>query len=133
MGFIVGLIMVVCVLLILIVLAQKSKGGGLAANYSSVNQVVGVQSSTNIAEKGTWYLALALVVLVIMSTKITYSGGENIIQDTNNEYQQEQIKRNLENQQQNFNASPIVPENTGGTEGTTTPEADQSQPEGASE
>lgn len=122
MGFIIGLIIVVSILLVLIVLAQKSKGGGLAANYSSVNQVVGVQSSTNIAEKGTWYLALALVVLVICSTIITYSGGGDVMQGPSNEYQQEQIERNIQNSQQNFNTSPVIPEGVEELpEGTETP------------
>ena len=60
--FIVILIMVVCVALALAVLVQNSKGGGLAANFSAPNQVLGVRKTTETIEKITWGLAIALAV-----------------------------------------------------------------------
>lgn len=51
------LIAVVAVLLILIVMIQESKGGGLAAGFSSANNVVGVRRATNAVERITWILA----------------------------------------------------------------------------
>ena len=41
--FIVILILIVCIALALAVLVQNSKGGGLAANFSAPNQVLGVR------------------------------------------------------------------------------------------
>ena len=63
-----GLIFVVAILMILIVLVQNSKGGGLASNFSSSNQVMGVRKTTDFLEKATWYLAVSLVVLSVLAS-----------------------------------------------------------------
>ncbi|MCL1822311.1 MAG: preprotein translocase subunit SecG, partial [Prolixibacteraceae bacterium] len=55
--FITVAIFIVCILLILIVLVQNSKGGGLASNFQSSNQVMGVRKTTDFLEKATWTLA----------------------------------------------------------------------------
>jgi preprotein translocase subunit SecG len=70
------LIFFVCILMILIVLVQNSKGGGLASNFSSANQVMGVRKTTDFLEKGTWTLAGALLVLCILASAFIPRGGE---------------------------------------------------------
>ncbi len=62
------LIFIVCVLLVLIVLVQNSKGGGLASNFQSSNQIMGVRKTTDFLEKATWVLAGSLLVLSIMGS-----------------------------------------------------------------
>jgi preprotein translocase subunit SecG len=57
------LAILVCVLLAVIVLVQNPKGGGLSSNFSSSSQMLGVQKTGDILEKGTWVLAIALMVL----------------------------------------------------------------------
>src|SRR3954463_9145483 len=59
------LIVIVCTLLGLIVLIQNPKGGGLSSNFSSSSQLLGVQKTGDILEKGTWILAIALIVLCL--------------------------------------------------------------------
>ena len=59
------LIVIAAVLMIGIVLIQESKGGGLASNYSSYNQIGGVRKTTDFIEKTTWGLAIAMVVISI--------------------------------------------------------------------
>lgn len=66
--FLVVLILIVCVLLAAVVLVQNSKGGGLAANFSAPNQIMGVRKTTDFLEKATWTLAIALMVLSIAAT-----------------------------------------------------------------
>lgn len=66
--FISILILISAILLILIVLIQNSKGGGLASGFSSSNQIMGVRKTTDFLEKATWTLAGALVVLSIIIT-----------------------------------------------------------------
>ena len=61
------LIIITCMLLIGIVMVQNSKGGGLASDFSSSNQIVGVQRTGDFLEKGTWYLAVALIVFSLGS------------------------------------------------------------------
>lgn len=66
--FIVTLILIVCVLLSIVVLVQNSKGGGLAANFSAPNQILGVRRTTDFLEKATWWLAGILIVLSLTAT-----------------------------------------------------------------
>ena len=63
------LIFIVCILLVLIVLVQNSKGGGLASNFQSAGQVMGVRKTTDFLEKATWGLAGALLFLSVVGTK----------------------------------------------------------------
>lgn len=72
--FIVILILIVSVLLAIVVLVQNSKGGGLAANFSAPNQIMGVRKTTDFLEKATWTLAAALVVLSLIATLSIHSG-----------------------------------------------------------
>ena len=65
------LIFIVSLLLMGIVLIQNSKGGGLAAGFSSSNQIIGVQRTTDFLEKGTWILAVALLCLCLLSTAVS--------------------------------------------------------------
>jgi preprotein translocase subunit SecG len=67
-GLITGIILFVCILLILIVLVQNPKGGGLASSFSSSNQFMGVKRTADFIEKATWGFAAALLVLSILAT-----------------------------------------------------------------
>lgn len=62
------LILIVSFLMMLVVLVQNSKGGGLASNFSSHNQILGVRKTTDFLEKTTWTLAVLLVVLCLASS-----------------------------------------------------------------
>ena len=61
------LIVIACLLLIGAVLIQKSKGGGLASDYSSGNQYMGYRKTTDFIEKATWSLAVFICVLSIVA------------------------------------------------------------------
>ena len=65
------LIMVASILLIGVILIQKSKGGGLAANVNNYNQFMGVRKTTDFVEKATWYLALFICVASIASAFVS--------------------------------------------------------------
>jgi preprotein translocase subunit SecG len=67
-GLVTGIILFICILLILIVLVQNPKGGGLAASFSSSNQFMGVKRTTDFIEKATWGFAGALLGLSIIAT-----------------------------------------------------------------
>ena len=68
------LIFLVSLLLMGIVLIQNSKGGGLASGFSSSNQIVGVHRTTDFLEKGTWILAVSLLLLCLVSTALIGTG-----------------------------------------------------------
>ncbi|MEG1498678.1 MAG: preprotein translocase subunit SecG [Bacteroidales bacterium] len=66
--FISILILIVCILLGLIVLIQNPKGGGLSATFGGQgNQFMGVRKTADFLEKGTWILAVVLLVLSLIS------------------------------------------------------------------
>lgn len=55
------------VLLILVVLVQNSKGGGLDQSNSMVSQIGNVAQSTDTVEKITWYLAGAIGAICLIA------------------------------------------------------------------
>lgn len=63
MVFLAILIIIASVALGFFVLIQESKGGGLASNFASSNQIMGVRKTTNVVEGITWGLAAAILVL----------------------------------------------------------------------
>jgi preprotein translocase subunit SecG len=63
------------ILLILAVLIQNPKGGGIAANFSAANQIAGVKKTNEFVEKATWTLAISLFVLSIGS-RFVYTQSE---------------------------------------------------------
>ncbi len=64
------LIVFAAILMIGIVLIQESKGGGLASNFSSSNQIMGVRKTTDFIEKATWGLAITMVVCSIICAHV---------------------------------------------------------------
>ena len=71
------LIIAVCVFLTLIVLVQNSKGGGLAANFSASNQIMGVRKTADFLEKATWTLAGSLIFLCLLAALVFPSSGDS--------------------------------------------------------
>ena len=78
------LAIIICVLLGLIVLIQNPKGGGLSSNFSSSSQLLGVQKTGDILEKGTWILAIALIVLSL-TINVVGKGSSGKVDNANQE------------------------------------------------
>jgi preprotein translocase subunit SecG len=80
--FLTILIALVCVLLMLVVLIQNPKGGGVDSTFggAGANQMFGAARSTDLIEKITWGLAIALFALCII-TAIMVNGGGGTISD----------------------------------------------------
>ncbi|EJW95711.1 preprotein translocase, SecG subunit [gut metagenome] len=79
------LAVITAVLLAFVVLIQESKGGGLASNFASSNQIMGVRKTTDVIEKATWTLATLLVVFSVASAFFLERGNatESITKDMN--------------------------------------------------
>lgn len=69
-------IIVACVLQILVVLVQNSKGGGLAANFTSAGQTMGIRKTADFLEKSTWTIAAAILILCVVATAVIPRGSE---------------------------------------------------------
>ena len=77
-NLIIILILIVAVLLSLVVLIQNPKGGGINSSLSGVsNQVFGAKKSTDIVEKTTWYLALVVFLLTLVSVWTLNLGSDD--------------------------------------------------------
>ena len=61
------LTLIAAVLLIGVVLIQKSKGGGLSSQFSGSNSIMGVRRTNSFIEKLTWSLAGAIFVLSVLT------------------------------------------------------------------
>lgn len=86
------LAIVACVVLAFFILVQKPKGGGLSGSFGSMGtQVMGVQKSGDVFEKGTWYTMTIIAVLVIASTfTLNINANKKASEAQQNQAQQEQ-------------------------------------------
>lgn len=63
------LIIILTAVISLFILIQNPKGGGLAGNIAGFNnQFMGVKQTTDVLEKGTWVVAVALALLCLLSS-----------------------------------------------------------------
>ena len=78
------------VLLVLIVLVQNPKGGGLSSSFGggAGNQIMGAKKTTDFLEKATWTLAIILISLSLLSN---FSIERTESQEINTIKAQEQI------------------------------------------
>jgi preprotein translocase subunit SecG len=76
------IIILACVVLGFFVLVQNPKGGGLSGTFGSMSsQVMGVQQSTDVMEKGTWtamgvIAALCIICIMFYQTPKELQGGK---------------------------------------------------------
>ena len=123
--FISVLIFIVAILLVLVILVQNPKGG-LASNFSSSNQVMGVRKTTDFLEKATWTLGIALLVLSVISSSLIGGTSSEVISNRSeltDEANQTVIPQNqapmiqegvpTEGQAPAAGADPLLPEGDG--------------------
>lgn len=80
------LITIVCFLLIVVIMVQNPKGGGLSSSISGSQMLGGVQKTTDFLDKSTWTLATILIILILLSS-LSFGGslsdtGSKIIDKT---------------------------------------------------
>jgi preprotein translocase subunit SecG len=114
--FVSVLVITACFLQILIVLVQNSKGGGLAANFTSAGQSMGIRKTADFLEKSTWTLAAAILILCVVATATIPRGSI-----TGSSRIQSQIQNAVDPK-----AIPTLP--TAVPPATTTPSGNQDKP-----
>lgn len=72
-AIIVGAILFLSVLLVLVILAQNSKGGGLSSQFggSGASNIIGVKKTGDLLEKLTWGFIVAIMILALATNFIT--------------------------------------------------------------
>ncbi|MCL2597168.1 MAG: preprotein translocase subunit SecG [Paludibacter sp.] len=88
------LIVILAIILVLAVLVQNSKGGGLASGFQSSNQILGVRKTTDFIEKATWSLVGAIVVLSIVAAGVHRVGNND--QVDNNQIIQQNLDQKMQ-------------------------------------
>ena len=68
------LITIVCFLLVVVIMVQNPKGGGLSSSLGGSTQIGGVQKTTDFLDKSTWTLATILIVLILLSS-LSFGGS----------------------------------------------------------
>ena len=68
------LITIVCFLLIIVIMVQNPKGGGLSSAISGTQMLGGVQKTTDFLDKSTWTLATILIALILLSS-LSFTGS----------------------------------------------------------
>ena len=106
------LIVIAAVLLVLLVLVQNSKGGGLAAGFSSGNQVMGAPKTAEFLEKASWTLAGIIIALSIVAVgfnknaNVDTEAGSAITEQVQEAYEAEQAAQAVPE----FEATEVVEE-----------------------
>ena len=69
----ISLVIFAAVLLVLVVLAQNSKGGGLSSQFggSSASNLIGVKKTGDLLERLTWGLAITVMVFTLATNLST--------------------------------------------------------------
>lgn len=72
MNILIGLAIFCSILLVLIVLAQNSKGGGLTSQFggSGASNIMGVKKTGDLLERLTWGFAIAVMVLSLTTSVV---------------------------------------------------------------
>jgi preprotein translocase subunit SecG len=82
---VIGLIIFVAILLILVVLVQNSKGGGLSNQFGGAgsSQLMGVKKTGDLLEQITWGLAIGLMVLTLSTSLLVPRNSEEGVNSVN--------------------------------------------------
>ncbi len=82
-AFLTILIILVCLFIILVVLIQNPKGGGLSGGIgSAASSVIGVQSAGDVMEKTTWGSAILLLALCVLTAFVVPKQGAQATEKT---------------------------------------------------
>jgi preprotein translocase subunit SecG len=114
-GLVIGFIIFFAVLLVLVILAQNSKGGGLTSQFggSTASNIIGVKKTGDLLEKLTWGFIIAIIILSVSTNFIAPSTG-----DSDNEIFNKAAEQ--------APAQGVTP-NLAPTEGSTQPAADSAE------
>ena len=76
-GLVIGLIIFFAILLVLVILAQNSKGGGLTSQFggSGASNIIGVKKTGDILEKLTWGFIITIIALSLTTNFIVPSAN----------------------------------------------------------
>ncbi|HPD66022.1 MAG TPA: preprotein translocase subunit SecG [Bacteroidia bacterium] len=93
------LLIIAALVLMLFILAQNPKGGGLSSTFGGATQIVGARQTADFLEKATWYVAIGILAVILISN-FFIPRGQSI------EERQSKMQEQIENM------APPMPEST---------------------
>ncbi|MBL6964829.1 MAG: preprotein translocase subunit SecG [Bacteroidetes bacterium] len=85
--FLLIILILAALFLILVILGQNPKGGGVSATFGgSASSVIGARQTADFLEKATWYVAIGIFVVVILTNvfipdSATQQGRESMMSE----------------------------------------------------
>jgi preprotein translocase subunit SecG len=75
--FLISLALFSAFLLVLVILAQNSKGGGLTSQFggSGASNIMGVKKTGDLLERLTWGFVVAIMVIALSTNLVTPTGA----------------------------------------------------------
>lgn len=110
-GLFTVLIIIACVGLILFVLVQNPKGGGLNSEFGSAVQLGGAKRATDILEKGTWGLAIGIALICLAMASPGEGSQNQSLETATDEVEQISDETGEENNNPTNNLNPLAPQN----------------------
>jgi preprotein translocase subunit SecG len=100
----ISLAIVSAILLVLVVLAQNSKGGGLSSQFggSGASNLIGVKKTGDVLERLTWGFAIAIIVFSLatnLTTPNTAAPTDEIMERAREQQQAAPVIPNLQKPQ----------------------------------
>ena len=90
--------MILSFLLILIIMVQNPKGGGLSSSFGGdTQQIGGVKKTTDFLDKTTWILSSFILILILFSNITLNTENDNFESDLIQNQEQLDIEEVLEN------------------------------------
>lgn len=96
------LIILASVILGFFVLIQNPKGGGLSSGFAGGSNLMGVQRTGDFLEKGTWTMA---VLLIVLSIAVNIMGPSSPASSTN---LSKEIEAPVQSAPLNLNTTPVT-------------------------
>jgi preprotein translocase subunit SecG len=84
------ILILAAVFLILVILGQNPKGGGLSSTFGGASQVIGARQTADFLEKATWYVAGGIMVVVLLSN---FFIPKQRVEETRDSMMSEQIEQ----------------------------------------
>ncbi|WP_411893611.1 preprotein translocase subunit SecG [Winogradskyella sp. A2] len=103
------LIVIVAFLLVVVIMVQNPKGGGLSSSFGGggTQQLGGVKKTGDFLDKSTWFLATALIVLILAS---------NLTMESNTTVESKALDTTEDTNLPPLNTTPATDDTTGGSD-----------------
>ncbi len=94
-------ILIVSLLLVLVIMIQNPKGGGLSSSFGGGQMIGGVQKTNDFLDKTTWTLAILMAVLILGSNFVIPRSSANVKSEVTNKIENVQLPQAPASTEQN--------------------------------